>query len=123
MRQSQHTEFEIHDYLGRANAGTSVAEVCAMACVTPRTFYRWRTRYGGVTPQAQRMVKDLQLENSRLRALVASLSARVTTCGPSYASAPEAVLRRDHGGGGDVAHAHQNPGASLGRFARLHGAR
>ncbi len=112
MRQSQHTELEIHDYLGRAHAGLPIADICAMARITPRTFYRWRTRYGGVTRQSQSAVKDLQLENSRLRALVASLTARVTA-GAARTCAPHPLLRHDQG----------DNGASLGRFAFVRGPR
>jgi putative transposase len=50
MRRSQHTEGEILHLLYEAGAGLSIAEICAR--ITPRTFYRWRKRYGGLTPPA-----------------------------------------------------------------------
>jgi putative transposase len=56
------------------NQGTSVAEVCRKIEVTDQTFYRWRKEYGGMRVDQAKRLKDLELENIRLKKLVADLS-------------------------------------------------
>ncbi len=54
--------------------GTTVAEVCRQLEVTDVTFYRWRKEYGGMRVDQARRLKDLEIENARLKRLVADLS-------------------------------------------------
>ncbi|MGH6704148.1 MAG: transposase [Bradyrhizobium sp.] len=77
MRRSQFTESEILHLLHEATTGVSVAEICRTAAVTPRTFYRWRRRFGGLSLPAVMQMKDLAAENRRLRGLVSSLIERL----------------------------------------------
>jgi len=56
------------------NQGATVAEVCRKIEVTDVTFYRWRKEYGGMRVDQARRLKDLELENVRLKKLVADLS-------------------------------------------------
>src|SRR5260370_16666484 len=76
MRHSQHTDQEILFLLYEANAGISIAEICSTAHISLRTFYRWRKRYGGLTSEALRHMKELEIENQRLRTLVHNLPER-----------------------------------------------
>jgi hypothetical protein len=39
--------------------------------VFEQTYYRWRTKYGGMDPQMARQLQELQKENARLKRLVA----------------------------------------------------
>jgi putative transposase len=77
MRRSQFTDQEIIHLLLEASAGVPVAEICRTSQVSLRTFYRWRQRFGGLTPQAVQQMQDLKAENRRLRALVGSLTGRL----------------------------------------------
>jgi putative transposase len=56
------------------NQGATVAEVCRKIEVTDQTFYRWRKEYGGMRVDQAKRLKDLELENVRLKKLVADLS-------------------------------------------------
>ena len=56
------------------NQGATVAEVCRKIEVTDMTFYRWRNEFGGMRVDQARRLKDLELENVRLKKLVADLS-------------------------------------------------
>ena len=51
--------------------GHTVKEVCRKIEVTEQTYYRWRQKYGGMSPQLIRELKDLQKENQRLRKIIA----------------------------------------------------
>ena len=56
------------------NQGGTVAEVCRQIEVTDQTFFRWRKEYGGMRVDQAKRLKELELENSRLKKLVADLS-------------------------------------------------
>jgi putative transposase len=77
MRRSHHTENEIIHLLYEAHSGVPVGEICRTAQISLRTFYRWRRRFGGLTPPAVMQMKELEAENRRLRALVSNLSERL----------------------------------------------
>ncbi len=51
--------------------GITVPEVCRTIGVSEQTYYRWRKEYGGLKLDQAKQLKELQLENSRLKKLVA----------------------------------------------------
>ena len=55
-------------------AGLTVGEVCQKLEVTETTYYRWRSQYGGMKADEARRLKELELENARLKRLVANLA-------------------------------------------------
>src|SRR5258708_14221322 len=114
MRRSQHTDHEILFLLEEADAGISIAEICSTAGISLRTFYRWRKRYRGLTSSALRHMKELEIENQRLRSLLDKLSERRHV---AHAQAPVARLPRQEFGSGQAQAetAKQSRAASLGR--------
>jgi putative transposase len=52
--------------------GLRVPEVCKQLSISEQTYYRWRTKYGGMDPQMAKQLKELEKENSRLKRLVAN---------------------------------------------------
>ncbi len=54
--------------------GATVGEVCRRIGVTQVTYYRWRKEYGGMRVEQARRLKDLELENARLRKAVSDLT-------------------------------------------------
>jgi putative transposase len=51
--------------------GLKVPEVCKALGVSEQTYYRWRTKYGGMAPEMAKEMKALEKENARLKKLVA----------------------------------------------------
>ena len=51
--------------------GLRVPEVCKQLGISEQTYYRWRTKYGGMEPQMARQLRALEQENARLKKLVA----------------------------------------------------
>ena len=51
--------------------GKTVPEVCKDIEVSQQTYYRWRQKYGGMSPDMIKQLKALQKENSQLKKLVA----------------------------------------------------
>ena len=54
--------------LGR---GKTVAEECKELDISEHTYYRWRQKYGGMSPDMIKQFRALQKENGRLRKVVA----------------------------------------------------
>jgi transposase-like protein len=54
--------------------GTTVADAVRAIGVTEVTYYRWRQEYGGLKTNQVRRMKELELENQRLRKAVADLT-------------------------------------------------
>lgn len=51
--------------------GLKVPEVCKQLGISEQTYYRWRTKYGGMDPQMAKQLKEMEKENQRLKRLVA----------------------------------------------------
>ena len=51
--------------------GKAVPEVCREIEVSEQTYYRWRQKYGGMSPDMIKQFRALQKENARLRRVVA----------------------------------------------------
>jgi len=51
--------------------GKTIPEVCREIEVSQQTYYRWRQKYGGMSPEMVKELRGLQKENARLRKLVA----------------------------------------------------
>ena len=47
---------------------------CRNVGITDATYYRWRKSYGGMQINQAKRYKEMELENSRLKKLVANLS-------------------------------------------------
>jgi len=66
------TEEQVIGVLREAEAdGAVIREVCRRHNITEQTFFRWRNKYGGMSVPEARRLKDLQLENAKLKKLLA----------------------------------------------------
>lgn len=74
MKKSRYTEEQIAFVLKQAELGISVEEICRKIGITEQTFYRWKTKYGGMLPSDMKRLKQLEEENTKLKKLVADLS-------------------------------------------------
>ena len=72
MKASRFTEAQIISILREAEMGQRTIEaLCRKHAIAEATFYRWRSKYGGVEPSAGMRLKDLERENARLTKLLA----------------------------------------------------
>ncbi len=53
------------------NAGKTVAEVVQHLGVSEQTYYRWKNQYGGMKSEEAKRLKELEVENARLKKLLA----------------------------------------------------
>ncbi len=51
--------------------GKTIEQVCKEIDVTDATYYRWRQKYGGMSPDMIKQLKAVQKENAQLKRLVA----------------------------------------------------
>jgi putative transposase len=54
--------------------GKSIAEAVRTIAVTETTYFRWRAEYGGMKSDQVKRLKELELENMRLRRAVSDLT-------------------------------------------------
>jgi len=50
--------------------GMSVKQACRKLEIAVQTYYRWRQKYGGMSPTLIKELKGLQKENQRLRKII-----------------------------------------------------
>lgn len=66
------SEEQIIKVLAEAEHGKdSIRDVCRRHNLTEQTFFRWRNKYGAMAVSEVRRLKELELENSRLKKIVA----------------------------------------------------
>jgi transposase-like protein len=78
MSRKKHTPEEIVAKLRQVDVlvsqGTAVADAVRQIGVTEVTYYRWRQEYGGLKLDQVKRLKELELENTRLRKAVSDLT-------------------------------------------------
>ncbi len=78
MARKRHTAEEIVAKLRQVDVlmaqGRPVAEAVRSVGVTEVTYYRWRNEYGGLKGDQVKRLKELEIENTRLRRAVSDLT-------------------------------------------------
>ena len=70
MKQSRFTDEQIIGFLKQADAGMSVKELCRSGGFSQPTFYKWRSRFGGMEPSDVAKLRELEAKkNERANAL------------------------------------------------------
>ena len=71
MKQSRFTDSQILSILKQAEGGTPVPELCREHGISSATFYKWRSKYGGMDASLMARLKELEDENRRLKKMYA----------------------------------------------------
>ncbi len=71
MKTSKFTDSQIMAILKQAEAGTPVPELCREHGMSSATFYKWRSKFGGMDASLMARLKELEAENARLKKMYA----------------------------------------------------
>lgn len=78
MRKKKHSSEEIIRLLRQAEVilarGDGVGMMCKELGISDATYYKWRREYGGMQISQAKRLKELELENGRLKRAVADLT-------------------------------------------------
>ena len=73
MKRSKFSENQIIAILKAVEAGRSVKEVCREHEVSDATYYKWKSKYGGMQASDIKRLRELEDENRRLKQISADL--------------------------------------------------
>ena len=71
MKKSRFSDNQIMAILKQAEGGTPVPELCREHGMSSATFYKWRSKYGGMDASLMARLKELEAENQRLKKMYA----------------------------------------------------
>ena len=71
MKKSRFSDNQIVNILKQAEQGVPIAELCREYNVGQSTFYNWRSKYGSMDASLIARLKELEVENARLKKMYA----------------------------------------------------
>jgi putative transposase len=74
MRRSRFSEAQIVGMLKEAELGKTVEEVCRSHGISAATFYKWRSKYGGLEASDLKKMRELEQQHSQLKRMYADLA-------------------------------------------------
>ena len=74
MKASKFTDAQKAFIVKQGNEGTTVAEICRKAGISPATYFNGKKKYKGLMPSEMRRLRDLEDENNRLKRIVTDLT-------------------------------------------------
>ena len=74
MKKSRYREEQIIGMLKQHEAGVKTADLCREHGISEATFYKWKSKYGGLDLSEAQRLRQMEDENRRLKQLVADLS-------------------------------------------------
>ena len=79
MKRSRFSEEQIIGILKEHQAGFGAKELCRKHGISDATFYKWRSKYGGMEVSDARRLKTLESENAKLKKMLAEQMMDVAT--------------------------------------------
>jgi putative transposase len=77
VQKSRFTEQQIVGILKESEAGVKTADVCRKHGVSPATFYKWKSHFGGMEVSDVAKMRGLEDENRRLKKLLADSALEI----------------------------------------------
>ncbi len=73
MRKSRFTEEQIIKVLKQGEAGVPSKEICRQHGISMGTYFKWKSKFGGMELNDAKKLRALEQENSRLKRMCADL--------------------------------------------------
>jgi len=74
MKRSRFTETQIVGILKEADAGVQVKDLCRKHGISDATYYKWKSKYGGLEASDLRRMKELESELSQMKRMYADMA-------------------------------------------------
>lgn len=74
MKRSRFTETQIVAILKEADGGMLVRDICRKHGFSDATYYKWKSKYGGLDASDLKRLRELEAENGQLKRMYAELS-------------------------------------------------
>ncbi len=74
MKKSKYSDAQIMAILKQAENGVPVSDLCREHGMSSASFYKWRSKYGGMDASLMARMKELDEENTRLKKMYAEKS-------------------------------------------------
>ena len=71
MKGKRFTDEQIIRILHEVEAGVSVADICRKHNCSEQSFYRWKSKFGGMAVSEAKRLRELERENAELKKMVA----------------------------------------------------
>ena len=71
MKRKRYTEEQIIGILNEYEAGIPAQELIRKHGIANGTFYRWKSKYGGMDVSEAKRLRELEAENAKLKKLLA----------------------------------------------------
>jgi putative transposase len=71
MRKSRYTEEQIIGVVREHESGVKVPDLCRRHGISEQTFYRWKSKFGGMDVSEAKRLKALEQENAEPKKMVA----------------------------------------------------
>lgn len=71
MKRSRFNEAQIINILKQQESGMTIVQICREQGISEGTFYRWKSKYGGMEVHEGTRLRELEQENARLKKLLA----------------------------------------------------
>lgn len=74
MKKNKLSETQIIAMVNEGSAGVPVQDLCRKYQVSQATYYKFKSKYAGMTVSELKRLKELERENQRLKAMYAEVS-------------------------------------------------
>src|SRR5690349_5606312 len=74
MKKSRFSEQQIISVLKQADAGIKVQDICRQHGISAATYYKWKSKYGGMEASDIKRLREVETENSKLKRMFADLA-------------------------------------------------
>lgn len=71
MKRSKFTEEQIIGAIKQHEAGTKTQDICRKLGISEQTFYKWKSKFGGMDVSDAKRLRALEEENAKLKKLLA----------------------------------------------------
>ena len=74
MKKSKFTDTQIISVLREVEGGMKVEEICRKHGISSATYYKWKSKFGGMDASELKRIRELEEENAKLKRMYAEVS-------------------------------------------------